>query len=98
MDSKKMEHTSQIERQVQIGSLRQMELLNKESTLQLMNDENYKYSYSFPNALASFLDKTAWGFGYILSGIKLSVEVKEAKSTQSFKYLSQFLLLKITPF
>lgn len=66
-----MEHFSQIERQVQIGSLRQIELLSKESSLQLMNDENYKYIYSFPTALELFPNKTAWGIGYILFGYQI---------------------------
>lgn len=66
-----MEHFSQIERQVQIGSLRQIELLNKESSSQLMNDENYKYIYCFPTALELFPNKTAWGIGYILFGYQI---------------------------
>lgn len=74
-----MEHFSQAERQVQIGSLRQIELLNKESSSQLMNDENYKYIYSFPNALELFPNKTAWGIGYILFGYQIVCSTERGK-------------------
>lgn len=82
MDGKKMEHFSQIEIQVQIGSLRQIELLSKESSLQLMNDENYKYIYSFPYALA---------FQIVCSN-------ERGKIYALLSALSPFLLLKIIPF
>lgn len=68
MDSKKKEHLSQAERQVQIGSLRQIELLSRESSLQLMNDKNYKYIYTYSIALELFPNNTVWGIGFILFG------------------------------
>ena len=74
-----MEYFTQIERQVQIGSSRQIELLNKESSLQLMNDENYKYIYSFTNALALFPNKTAWGIGFILYGYMIVCSTEGCK-------------------
>ena len=74
-----MEQFSQIERQVQIGSLQQIELLNKESSSQLMNDENYKYIYSFPIALELFPNKTAWVIGFILFGYQIICSTEGGK-------------------
>ncbi len=74
-----MEHFTQIERQVQIGSSRQIILLNKESSLQLMTKDNLNYIYSFPNALELFHNCTAWGIGYILYGYMIVCSTEGVK-------------------
>lgn len=74
-----MEHFSQIERQVQTGSLRQIELLSKESSLQLMTNDNLNYIYSFPNTLELFPNNTAWGIGFILYGYMIVCSTEGSK-------------------